>query len=110
MPTKTEPKARKPKKAELARYCELRERKRKLESEARSLETEINQLSDLAMSYLEEIDKNVATIHGYRVAIEEGRAYVAWKDEFVRVAGSDAAAHLSTNAPRPPKLTILAPV
>ncbi len=104
-----EAKAKKPTKAELARYCELKERKRLLESEARSLETEINQLSDLTMSYMEEIEKNAATIHGYRVTIEEGRAYVAWKDQFVRVAGGDAAAQIAANAPRPPKLNVLAP-
>lgn len=109
MPTKTPPKARKPKAAELARYCELRERKRKLESEARGLESEINQLSDLAMSYLEEIDKTAATVHGYRVATQEGNASISWKDEFVRVAGSDAVVIITANAPRPTKLTIVAP-
>lgn len=109
MPTKTPPKARKPKAAELARYCELRDRKRKLESEARGLESEINQLADLAMSYLEEIEKTSATIHGYRVITEDGRAYVSWKDEFVRVAGSEAVTTITANAPRPTKLTIVAP-
>lgn len=110
MSTKTEAKARKPKKDELARYCELRERKRLLESEARGLETEINQLADVATSYLEEIEKNAATVHGYRVTLEEGRAYVAWKDEFVRVAGADAAVKIAKDALRPPMLSILAPV
>lgn len=111
MPTpETLPKAKKPRKLDLARYCDLRERKKKLESEARSLETEINQLSDLTMSWLEEIGKNAATIHGYRVTIEEGRAYVSWKDEFVRLAGADNAASIAAAAPRPPRLSVLAPV
>lgn len=99
----------KPKKAELQRYCDLRERKRVLESEARSIGTEIDQLADLVMSYLEELGKDSAKIHGFQVLVSGGNAHVAWAQEYVKLAGADAAAKLKADAPRQPKLTVTPP-
>jgi hypothetical protein len=101
--------ATKPKKDQLARYCELKERKRSLESEARSLDTEIDQLADVIMSYLDDLERDTAKVHGYQIQVTDGRAYVSWKDEFVRVSGGDAAAVIAAAAPRSPKLTVTPP-
>ncbi len=99
----------KPKKNELQRYCELRDRKRALESEARSLEKELDILADRLLTYLDEIEKDSAKVHGYQLLVSEGNAYVKWADEYILVAGADAAARLKASAPRSPKLTVTQP-
>lgn len=96
----------KPSKDQLNRYCELRERKRKLESEARSLETEINHLADVCLTHLESIDKDSCKVHGFQLLVEPGRGYVAWKTELVKAIGADEVAKIADAAPRSPKLTV----
>ncbi|QDV26739.1 hypothetical protein [Aureliella helgolandensis] len=99
----------KPKKEQLARYAELRTRKSKLESDARALESEIDLLADLITTHLEDIGKNDAKIHGFRVTLSEGLAYPKWKNHYILAQGAEAAQEVIANTPRNPKLTVIPP-
>ncbi|QDV24391.1 hypothetical protein [Aureliella helgolandensis] len=99
----------KPKKEQLARYSDLKKRKSALESDARALETEINLLKDVITTHLEDIGKNDAQVHGYRLTLEEGPPRPKWKDHFVSINGAEAAQYVIDHTPRNPTLKVLPP-
>ena len=99
----------KPTKEQLARYCELRNAKSKLESEARSLETEIYQLHEAIVEHMTAVNTKACKVHGFNLMLVPGRANPKWKDEFIRVAGSAAAALVAASTEKGEQLKVLEP-
>lgn len=87
----------------LERWHELDSRRKELEREARQLVAERDLLSTDLQASLEAMGKDQCTRGAYRVSLVEGRAVVAWKDEFVRRLGAELAAKLAQEAVPGPK-------
>lgn len=94
---------------ELERFAELEERRKQADREARNLGKEIAQLRRKFEAAMQADGKQAATRYGFRLVFVEGRPRVAWKDEFIRIAGSESADQLMADAPRPAKLEVTAP-
>lgn len=77
-----------------------------LESRARKLRQRVAQIEAIAEAELVDSEKQSIKRCGHLLAWAEGRATVAWKDEFIRVAGVEAADELAKNAAPKPKLQI----
>ena len=93
----------------LAERNELDAEARKLESRARTLRKKQSQIDDIAKAELTKAGRDSIRRAGYTLAYVDGRAVVRWRDEFVRVAGADAADELSQNATPSKRLQVTAP-
>ena len=80
-----------------------------LESRARKLRSRQSQIDAIAQAALEKSGKQTIKRCGFTIAWIAGRALVAWKDEFIRACGVEAADSLAANAPAKPKLQITPP-
>jgi hypothetical protein len=87
---------------------ELKDKKRKLESEARSFESEIGQIESSVKDHLDALGKDTAQINGFRCTRETGRVNPRWKDELTKVIGSEAINEIVENTPPGIKLTVSA--
>ncbi|GAB5402807.1 MAG: hypothetical protein Aurels2KO_10380 [Aureliella sp.] len=98
----------KPTKVQLTRLVELKDKKRKLESEARSFESEIGQLESKVKDHLDSLGKDTAQINGFRCTREPGQVRPKWKDELTKVLGAEAIAEIVENTPPGTTLTVSA--
>ena len=102
-------KMNKPTKEQLAKFVELRARKRALDAESRALESEMYTTHELCMEYLEEKGVSSAKLHKFTISKSDGQTIVKWKDEFIKLAGAEEATRISAEAPRAQKLEVIAP-
>lgn len=93
----------------LKRRADLDAEARQLESRARTLRKEQSQIDKLCEDELLGSGRDSIRRSGYTIAWTAGRAVVRWRDEFIRVAGSDAADELAQSATPSKKLQITAP-
>ncbi|TWU19556.1 hypothetical protein [Allorhodopirellula heiligendammensis] len=77
-----------------------------LESKARQIKAEEEQLRDVVFSWLEERELQTVKRHGIRVSQKLGNAHPQWKEHFIREVGADAAARIADAAPRSVQLQI----
>ena len=90
----------------LERANDLQDRKRELESMARQIGSELAAiLDDLTQALIDSGKRRVERGDCF-VELTEGVARVSWKQEFIRIAGSEKAAELVANAPRPLKAKV----
>jgi hypothetical protein len=101
--------ARPPSREMLARFCQLREQKRELDAQVRVVEAELYSLHEACMAFLVDRGTRTARVAKYHLLLADGQAVVRWKDEFIRVAGADAAAKVAKAALRARRLEITAP-
>ena len=92
----------------LERWFELNKKRQELEREARALEKEKDLLSVEFEADLIAADKDSLVRGKYRVALIDGRPTVAWKDEFVRGLGAEAANLLVQSAPVKKRVVVVA--
>lgn len=83
----------------LARYWELDERRRELEREARQLKQELELLENDIVAAVRASGKNQLRRGNYLAVLLDYRSQPRWKEEFIRVAGAEAAVHIALNAP-----------
>ncbi len=77
-----------------------------LESRARKLRARVEQIDAIAEAELIASGKQAIKRLGHMIAYVAGRVTVPWKEEFIRVAGVEAADELTKNATPKPKLQI----
>jgi hypothetical protein len=93
-------------KTEIEEYLELEQERKELERKARTI---ARRTSALAAHFTEEVEasgKTAITRSGYRLSLVDGRAYVSWKDEFVRECGALKADEILQAAPVKKKLDV----
>jgi hypothetical protein len=95
--------------AKLDRYRELETEATELAGRAATLRREAKTILDEAEADLIATGKTEAKRGGYLLRWKMGRASIAWKNEFVRVAGAEAADQLSKAAPEKKSLEVIAP-
>lgn len=95
---------------ELWRFLELETKRKEVDRQSRNLAREISQLKTHFEQCMRDDDKESVVRYGFRLTFVDGRPKVSWKDEFIRVAGAEAADDVLADAPRPPKLEVSAPV
>lgn len=94
---------------QLREYMDLAERRKSLESEARTLKKREDALRALFRQVLESIGKTRITRLGYVLALVPGRVTLSWKDAYIDLAGADAAAQLQADASPSLTLQVTAP-
>jgi hypothetical protein len=87
-------------------YAAREARRLELEREARTLAKENELFRDDLEAALDAAGKTSLTRGPHEAGFEESRAAIAWKTEFIRVAGADAASELAAAAPSKRKLVI----
>jgi hypothetical protein len=94
--------------AQLTKYFELDARRLALQRQAKDLEALQEKIEQKAMAVVKTEGGKERTVLtcGYVLAIKDANGAVAWKSEFVRVAGSAAAEKLIAAAPKKEKLSI----
>lgn len=92
----------------LKRYRELRDKKSAIEREARTIGKELDQIAELCLAELTSAGKDSIRRHGFQLSLVEGRATVAWKDEFIRVAGAEEANLIQASATPTKRLEVVA--
>lgn len=83
----------------LERYWRLDQRRRELERQARQLKAEADLLGRDIEAFLEQSGRQQLRRGDYLARWVETRAPVAWKQEFIRIAGAEEAIRLSLAAP-----------
>lgn len=73
----------------------LAAQRKQLQSESRAIAVEEKQLLAAAMNWMNSRDLQTVKKFGSRLTIENVATYPAWKQEFIRVAGAEAADALS---------------
>ena len=86
-------------KDQIEEFVKLEEERKALEQKARALGKRTSALADHFKAHLEAKKKTAITRSGYRITLVDGRPSVAWKDEFIKVAGPLAADDLLKSAP-----------
>lgn len=99
----------KPTKEQLERYCELRAKKSALDSESRSMDTELHQIHEAIVEYMTAMNTKACKLHRYSLMLVPGRANPKWKDAFIRVAGYAAATLEAASTEKPDQLKVLEP-
>jgi hypothetical protein len=87
-------------------WHERDERRRALEREARQLKQANDQVEDAIEAALLREGKEACRRHGFKLELVNGRAVVSWKEEYLKVAGPEAAAAAIAAAPTPKRLAI----
>lgn len=92
----------------IEQYLTHRARRQELEREARAVQTAEEALRrELAAYVRAHGGRQRCVLHaGYRLALVAGRALVAWKEAFIRLAGPARAAELAESAPRAEQLEV----
>lgn len=93
-------------KALFARLHYLHHERKRLQAEARQLETEEHLLRDVAFAWLEDNGLKSIVKFGFRCAQKLGRVVVPWREAYVRECGSEAAAKLTAESPKSISLEI----
>lgn len=96
-------------KTSLDRWRQLQADKKELERKARALDVEAKAIEASAKADLESSGKDHINRGGYRIAWVEGRASIAWKNEFVDKLGAEAAAEIAAKAPVKKSMLITPP-
>jgi len=93
---------------DIVEFLDLEERRKTLEREARQLGKQSGEIADRLLAYARAHGGKGQSIvrSGYVLAVVIGRGSVPWKQEFVRVAGLDAAEALIAAAPPVEKLSV----
>lgn len=94
---------------QLQEYVSLDEQARDLERQARAFRKRTDQLKFHFGSVLDALDRRTLTRYGYRVQLVPGPATVSWKDEFLALAGPEAAAQKTAEAMPSERLQVLPP-
>jgi hypothetical protein len=97
VPAKAQPKV-KVSAETIAEYLSLTRERRELEQRARALKTRTDPIHAALTETLSAAGKGSIVRYGYRLTFVRGKASVAWKEEFVRVAGADEADRLLKEA------------
>jgi hypothetical protein len=87
-------------KAIVERLRYLKERRKRLEAEAREFATEEDQLVDVVMAWMEKKEVHSTKMHGYQITQVEGRAFPKWKDAYTEIVGIGAATKFAQAATR----------
>lgn len=90
----------------LQQWHERDQKRKKLASEARQLEAENALVAGEIEAAMLADEKNEFRRGEFRVSFVDGIRQVKWKDEFIKVAGSEAAVKAFEAAPVPRKLSI----
>ena len=80
---------------------ELKQRRLELDRESRKLAKAERKLSESLLASLQAEGRDEIRRGDFVAKLAEGRATVAWKQEFIEVAGQDAADELIEHAERP---------
>lgn len=93
-------------KAEIKRYQEINAKRLDLSRQAAALEKQEKVLKARMKLYVEQNGGKAksCTIHGFVLALIKKAGFIAWKQEFINVAGEDAAAAIA--APEYDSLTV----
>lgn len=94
---------------ELDKYRALETEAAELSARAATLKREAKVIATKAEADLEATGKPSVKRGGYLLKWADGRASIAWKTEFVRVAGAEAADKLAKDAPKKRSLDIIPP-
>jgi hypothetical protein len=94
--------------AELKRYFALDAQRLSLQRQAKALVALQEKIEERMIAVVEADGGRERTVLtcGYVLALQDAPGTVKWKDEFVRVAGSDEAERLVEAAPKKEKLTV----
>ena len=93
---------------ELDQYAADNAEQKKLASQARALKKRCDAIEKKVAAQLAANGKTSATRLGYGLALVDGRPYVSWKDEFIRVEGEDEADRIWAAA-EPGKKVVISP-
>ncbi len=80
---------------ELADYGQALKRRAELQAELAGLKSKIDQLETCVLLDLVAQNKASATRYGWTFLVERANKSVAWKEEFIRVAGAEKAVQLA---------------
>jgi len=95
--------------AQLDRWRQIEAQRKDLAAKVKALDTEAKQIAKAASDDLAATGKQSAKRGDYLLTWKMGRASVAWKGEFIRVAGAEAAEKLANEAPPTRSLQITFP-
>jgi hypothetical protein len=93
---------------EIDKYFELDKERLSLQRQAKDLEALQEKIEDKMVAVVRANGGKERTVLtcGYVLAIKDANGAVKWKDEFVRVAGSDEAEKLIAAAPKRDKFSV----
>ena len=94
---------------DLDEYARLNGERRALERQARTLGERCKEIEAAVLQQMKASGKQIAKRYDYTLALIDGRATVAWKDEYIKAFGIEAATELQSQAVAPQKVTITAP-
>lgn len=93
-------------KALFARLHYVHHERKRLQGQARQLETEEHMLRDVAFAWLEENGLKSVVKFGFRCAQKLGRVVVPWREAFIRECGPEKANALTADSPKSISLEI----
>lgn len=96
-------------KEQLEHRAQLLKEASELSSRAKTLREEATQIEELAASDLESSGRDTTKRGGFTLVWDEKRGSVAWKQEFIRVAGAEQADRLTQSAEVKRTIKIVAP-
>lgn len=92
-------------KNDIQEYLAIEERRKALNREAADLGKQSDVIKEKLMLFARANGGSVAR-SGYRLAIKLATGFVAWKQEFIRVAGQEEANRLTRDCPKRETLSI----
>ena len=102
--------SKKPTAAEINKYLELQERRSNLEREARTIKKSADVLGEKIEAYvtsqLARTGNPSTQAYGFVMQFVDGRKNPAWKQEFIAVAGEDAANAVVARTPASQSLVV----
>jgi len=95
---------------ELWRLADLEHEIDAMQSGLNASKREAKQIRDRVLHAMKTDNRERATRHGFRIYfIDAEKVSVSWKNEFIRVAGKDAAAAIVNSTPKKKRLVIEEP-
>lgn len=93
---------------ELAEFHRLDADRKEFDRKSRSIEARLKPLREKFLAYLTAEQKLHVRRGGYEVQVTDGPPYVAWLEQFVRVAGQEAADRVKAATPPSKRISVVA--
>lgn len=91
---------------DLKKLWELDQRRKALDRESSSIKKQQDLITDAVKAALAADDRTEVKRGDYRAELRDGQICPKWKEEFVRVAGAEAASEIQASTPPTKKLSV----
>jgi hypothetical protein len=95
-------------KERLEKYVKLREERLELDRRSAAIKNEEEVIAGEIKEFMQKKLAKIARHQGYLITLDEVAGSVAWKTEYIRDLGAEAATEISQNAPKRLQLSVKA--